>query len=112
LARINRELIGKLEALDSPQRVVWNMDSTGIPVYGQQERGACYGQEFSGRVSIPSCWGEDSSRRKQIIRRTGDGGLLYTEWDLEVQNGIPAYAVQPEHPLAWRRRRSRQTASK
>jgi len=37
LARINRELIGKAEALDSPQRVVLEMDSTEIPVYGQQD---------------------------------------------------------------------------
>jgi hypothetical protein len=34
LARINRELIGKVEAPDSPQRVVLDMDSTGIPVHG------------------------------------------------------------------------------
>jgi MFS superfamily sulfate permease-like transporter len=32
LARINRELIGKVEALDSPQRVVLDMDSTGKEV--------------------------------------------------------------------------------
>ena len=38
LARINRELIGEAEALDSPQRVVVDMDSTEIPVYGQQEQ--------------------------------------------------------------------------
>jgi hypothetical protein len=40
LAAINRELIAKAEALDSPQRVVLNMDSTEIPVYGQQEQSA------------------------------------------------------------------------
>ena len=40
LARINRELIAKAEALDSPQRVVLDMDSTEIPVYGQQENSA------------------------------------------------------------------------
>jgi hypothetical protein len=34
-------LSGKAEALDSPQRVVRDMDSTGIPVYGEQ--GACNG---------------------------------------------------------------------
>jgi hypothetical protein len=39
LARINRELIGKAEALDSAQRVVLDMDSTEIPVYGEQETG-------------------------------------------------------------------------
>jgi len=43
LARINRELIGEAEALDSPQRVVLNMDSTEIPVYGQQEQSAYNG---------------------------------------------------------------------
>jgi hypothetical protein len=43
LARINRELIGKAEALDSPQRVVLDMDSTEIPVYGEQEQSAYNG---------------------------------------------------------------------
>ena len=37
LARLNRELIGKAEALDSPYRTVLDMDSTEIPVYGEQE---------------------------------------------------------------------------
>ena len=37
LTLINRELIVKAEAVDSPQRVVLDMDSTEIPVYGQQE---------------------------------------------------------------------------
>jgi hypothetical protein len=32
LARINRELIGRVETVDSPQRVVLDMDSTEIPV--------------------------------------------------------------------------------
>ena len=43
LARINRELIGKAEALDSPQRVVLDMDSTEIQVYGEQEQSAYNG---------------------------------------------------------------------
>jgi hypothetical protein len=43
LARINRELIGKAETIDSPQRVVLDMDSTEIPVYGQQEQSAYNG---------------------------------------------------------------------
>lgn len=43
LARINRELIGKAETLDSPERVVLDMDSTEIPVYGQQEQSAYNG---------------------------------------------------------------------
>jgi hypothetical protein len=39
LARINRELIGKVEAFDSAQRVVLDMDSTEIPVYGDENDG-------------------------------------------------------------------------
>jgi hypothetical protein len=43
LRRINRELIAKAEAMDSPQRVVLDMDSTEIPVYGEQEHSAYNG---------------------------------------------------------------------
>jgi len=38
LAAINRDLIAKAEAIDPPHRVVLDMDSTEIPVYGQQEQ--------------------------------------------------------------------------
>ena len=37
-AAINRDLIARAEAMDSPQRVVLDMDSTEIPVYGEQEQ--------------------------------------------------------------------------
>ena len=43
LARLSRELIGKAEALDSPYRTVLDMDSTEIPVYGEQEQSAYNG---------------------------------------------------------------------
>jgi len=43
LATINRESIAKAEAIDSLQRVVLDMDSTEIPVYGQQEQSAYKG---------------------------------------------------------------------
>ena len=43
LAAVNRELIAKAEAVESPQRVVLDMDSTEIPVYGQQEQSAYNG---------------------------------------------------------------------
>jgi Transposase DDE domain group 1 len=43
LAAINRELITRVEALASPQRVVLDLDSTEIPVYGQQEQSAYNG---------------------------------------------------------------------
>ena len=43
LARLNRELIGKAEVLGSPYRKVLDMDSTEIPVYGEQEQSAYNG---------------------------------------------------------------------
>ena len=43
LGGINRELIAKAEAMDSLQRVVLDMDSTEIPVYGEQEHSAYNG---------------------------------------------------------------------
>ena len=43
LARVNRELIGKAEGIDSPHRTVLDMDSTEIPVYGEQEQSAYNG---------------------------------------------------------------------
>lgn len=43
LTVINRELIAKAESLGSPQRVVLDVDSTEIPVYGQQENSAYNG---------------------------------------------------------------------
>lgn len=38
LAVLNRELVARAEAIDSPQRVVLDMDSTEVAVYGQQEQ--------------------------------------------------------------------------
>jgi Transposase DDE domain group 1 len=43
LAALNRELIARAEAIDSPRRVVLDMDSTEIPVYGRQEQSAYNG---------------------------------------------------------------------
>src|ERR1019366_7218250 len=43
LAALNRELVGRAEAIDSPRRVVLDMDSTEVPVYGQQEHSAYNG---------------------------------------------------------------------
>jgi len=43
LARLNRELIGSAEAVDSAYGVVLDMDSTEIPVYGEQEQSAYNG---------------------------------------------------------------------
>ena len=43
LAALNRELIARVDAMESPQRVVLDIDSTEIPVYGQQEQSAYNG---------------------------------------------------------------------
>jgi len=43
LAAINRESIARAESIESPQPVVLDMDSTEIPVYGQQENSAYNG---------------------------------------------------------------------
>ena len=43
LEALNRDLIARVESVDSPPRVVLDMDSTEIPVYGQQEQSAYNG---------------------------------------------------------------------
>ena len=40
LVRIKRKLIGKVEAIDVQQWIVLDIDSTEIPVYGEQEQSA------------------------------------------------------------------------
>jgi hypothetical protein len=54
LARINRELIAKAEAVDAPKRVVLDIDSTEIPVYGEQEQSA-YNGHFESTCITPCC---------------------------------------------------------
>jgi hypothetical protein len=50
LACIHRELIGKAEALDSPLQILLDIDSTEIPVHGQQEQIA-----YNGHFE-PTCY--------------------------------------------------------
>ena len=45
LAAVNRELIARAKAIDSPQSLVLGIDSTEIPVYGQQE-----GSAYNGHI--------------------------------------------------------------
>jgi hypothetical protein len=49
LAALNWELVAWAEAIDSPWRIVLDMDSTEIPVYGQQEQSAYNGHFESTR---------------------------------------------------------------
>jgi DDE family transposase len=44
LAAINRELLAKVEAMESLRRVVLDLDSTEIPTYGEQEQSAYNGR--------------------------------------------------------------------
>ncbi len=43
LARLNRALIGRTAALDTGYRTILGMDSTEVPVYGEQEQSAYSG---------------------------------------------------------------------
>jgi len=43
LGRLNRALIGRAEAMDSGDRTILDLDSTEIPVYGEQEQSAYNG---------------------------------------------------------------------
>ncbi len=43
LGRLNRASIGKAETMESGYRTVLDMDSTGVPVYGEQEQSAYNG---------------------------------------------------------------------
>lgn len=43
LARLNRALIGRAEAMDLGYRTILDMDSTEVPVYGEQEQSAYNG---------------------------------------------------------------------
>ncbi len=52
LAAINRELIARVEAIGSSRRVVLDLDSTEIPVYGQQEQSA-YNGHFESTCHHP-----------------------------------------------------------
>jgi len=53
LAAINRELLARVEAIESSRRVVLDIDSTEIPVYGQQEQSA-YNGHFESTLAMDS----------------------------------------------------------
>jgi Transposase DDE domain group 1 len=54
LAALNRELVARVEAIDSPRRIVLDMDSTEIPVYGEQEQSA-YNGHFESTCYVQRC---------------------------------------------------------
>jgi hypothetical protein len=79
LARINRERIGRGEAVDSPRRVVLDMESTEIPVYGQQEHRADTGHcESPCDHPLPRC-----NREGDCLAATLRPGHVHSaeDWD-------------------------------
>src|ERR1700674_4623413 len=70
LAALNRELVARVEAIDSPRRIVLDMDSTEIPVYGEQEQSAynghfestCYHAAVQSRRRLPG--GQATARQR------------------------------------------------
>jgi hypothetical protein len=66
LGRLNRALIGKAEAMDSGCRTALDMDSTEIPVYGEQEQSA-YNRRFESTCYHP------------LLLFNGDGDCLAAE---------------------------------
>ena len=69
LAAINRALMEKAETIDSPPRVVLHMDSTEIPVYGQQKQSS-YNRHFNSTCYHPLWNGEGDCLAAKLLRRT------------------------------------------
>lgn len=69
LARLNRELVGKAEAMDSHCRTVLHMDSTEIPVNGEQEQ-STYNGHFESTCSRRRYAGSRCCRFRQTNRLT------------------------------------------
>jgi len=59
LARLDRELIGKTEAIHSPYRTVLDLDLTEIPVQGKQEESAYNGHFESTCYRPPLLFNRD-----------------------------------------------------
>ena len=98
---INRQLVGRVEAVDSPQWVVLDMGSTEIPVYGQQEKfdqARPLRAAAGGRETVP--WG---------ARRAGSGGQKAPDRSIEpvaegtLGGSTPSCADQaPDAVCFWR----------
>ena len=54
LTRLNRALLGRAQAMDSTYRAVLDMDSTEIPVYGEQEQSG-YNGHFESTCYLTRC---------------------------------------------------------
>jgi hypothetical protein len=78
LARLNQALIGKVEGTDSGYRTILDMDSTEVPVYGEQEQSA-YNGYLESTCFHPRCcsmrrvivWGPSCSLATCIVPKAG-----------------------------------------
>ena len=68
LAALHRELIARAEAIASPRRVVLDMDSTEVPVYGEQEQRAHYGHFESTCYHPPLLFNREGDSRAAKLR--------------------------------------------
>jgi len=115
LAGLNRALIGKSEAMDSGCRTVLGMDSTEIPVYGEQEQGASTGTS-SPPVFTPCC----CSIARVIVWRPSCGPATCTapkagkssccrrsngrnEWERKSRSGATRPLPSPKSTRRWKR---------
>jgi hypothetical protein len=103
LAAINRSLIAKAEAIDSSQRVVLDMNSTEIPVYGQQDGDAsqmslkmnCFPAFVPGQNAgmaireLPDVLGMKNPKKSGIGEAVA--GRMTLNWNAKME--IPVHAV-------------------
>jgi hypothetical protein len=75
LARLNRALIGRAEAMDSGYRAVLDMDSTEIPVYGEQEKGTVWRPS-----SVPATFIVPKVGKRFCCRRSSDSRGWGRKW--------------------------------
>ena len=110
LARVNRELIGKAEGIDSPHRTVLDMDSTEIPVYGQQEQSAYNGHFESScyhpllLFNRPTVWRPSCDRATCTVPRTGKNFSCRTSSGSKLGKEVVFRAgpPSPNQRMSWR----------
>ncbi len=99
LAHINRELIARAEAIDSRRRVVLDLDSTEIAVYGQQEGGA-YNGHFESTCYHPLLLfnGEGDSLAVKLRRGNVHSAEGWEELLLPEIDRLQAQAIEVAFP--------------
>jgi hypothetical protein len=100
LAALNRELVARAEAIDSPRRIVLDIDSTEIPVYGEQEQSA-YNGHFESTCYLLANSNEDDVHAPHWHGQTLLSNSMRTDTvSLEPMSMIVADMV-PDNPGIW-----------